>query len=365
MKKYIVSLIVFITLVICAMYFVQNNTSIKPAGNNPVALKKLFAGNSVQAKAPKQEEVAKPIELTPEEKEAQRLALEKKKAEEELARQEAERLRQEQEALDAKFLEKNLVNAEAIPAKLFLDIRYATANNFTQKELYSSDKCYLQADTADALAQAAQYALEEDEPFYLCLYDCYRTLSAQQALWDAHPVPGQVAKPNTGSNHNRGTAVDLGPCDANGYPLAMPTQFDDFSAKAHAFAKDGVSEAAIKNRTALQRIMRKAGFTTIRKEWWHFNYKNAKKYPIVDLDFEIERPTVISEQTSASSEETSVVSEKPVVDSKEPNAVSENNSASSETPSASSEKPTVPSEKPSVAPTETSSNEKNDLPSQK
>lgn len=285
MKKYIFSLIIFISIYICAIYFVQTKTAIKPAGELPAKTSDILAHVSVLTKVTKQAEAEKPAELTPEQKEAQRIAQEKERAQEELARLEAERLKQEQEKLDVLFKEKNLVNIDSIPATLFLDMRYATANNFTGKKIYKSDKCYLQADTAEALAAAAQYALEEAEPFYLCLYDCYRPLSAQQALWDINPTPGQVANPKTGSNHNRGTAVDLGPCDANGYALPMPTPFDDFSEKAHAYAKDGITEAAIKNRTALQRVMRKAGFTTIRKEWWHFNYKNAKQYPLVDIEF--------------------------------------------------------------------------------
>jgi len=29
--------------------------------------------------------------------------------------------------------------------------------------------------------------------------------------------------------------------------------------------------------------MRKAGFTTIRKEWWHFDYKDASSYEQLNI----------------------------------------------------------------------------------
>lgn len=284
MKKYIFSLAAFIVLYIGGMFFLQENTSIKPAGQPKAGMSDFFA----ELKQPSSTAVAQAETqhiMTPQEEEALKLKAERERLAREQAQAESARLKAETEKRDALFASKGLVNAESLPVKLFLDIRYATENNFAGQKMYTSDKCYLQQDAAEALAKAAQYAAQEDSPFYLCLYDCYRPLSAQKTMWDIHPVPGQVANPKTGSNHNRGTAIDLGPCDANGYPLEVPTQFDDFSEQAYAYAREGVSPAAQNNRAALQKVMRKAGFTTIRKEWWHFNYKNANKYPIVDLEF--------------------------------------------------------------------------------
>ena len=44
-----------------------------------------------------------------------------------------------------------------------------------------------------------------------------------------------------------------------------------------------IPEEAIKNRAALQKVMRQAGFTTIKKEWWHFDHKNAKNYSTLNI----------------------------------------------------------------------------------
>lgn len=296
MKKYILLLFSFIVLYVCAMGLVQEYTPINSMGK---PAKVMFA-EAHTYKPTRAAAAPTPKALTEEEQEAlrkerekARMGMELEKArkfqEEESLRLKEEQQKKEQEVADAKFKQKNLVNVETLAEnsqlRIFLDIRYATENNFTGNPLYKSDKCYLQEDTAAALMNAAKYALEEDTPFYLCLYDCYRPRSAQQALWDIYPVPGQVANPKTGSNHNRGTAVDLGPCDEEGYPLPTPTDFDDFTPKAYAYAQEGIPEDAINNRKALQKVMRKAGFTTIRKEWWHFNYKDAKKYPLTDLEF--------------------------------------------------------------------------------
>ena len=287
MSKYSVYLVLFIAVFIVGLYLTQEYTNIKPTGSAPARLSDFFAELKLERYAPNLKRLTQIAtkQISPQEEEKLKIKQEQERLAQEQARAKAEQIRLEQEKRDKIFKEKGLVNVESLPVKLFLDIRYATENNFAGKKLYISDKCYLQKDTADALTKAAQYATQEETPFYLCLYDCYRPLSAQQALWDIHPVPGQVANPKTGSNHNRGTAVDLGPCDQQGYPLPTPTPFDDFSENAYAYAKEGISQEAIRNRSALQKVMRKAGFTTIRKEWWHFNYKNAKNYPIVDLEF--------------------------------------------------------------------------------
>lgn len=185
-------------------------------------------------------------------------------------------------ALDAA----NLVDVETLPIKVFLDIRYATADNFTGEKLYDNAKCYLEKATADVLTDAAGYALDEETPFYLCIYDCYRPLSVQRIMYAKFPEPGYVANPDEGdgSNHNRGAAVDVGPCNESGINLPMPTDFDSFEAKSAAFSDDPeIPKTALKNREMLQRVMRKAGFRPTRKEWWHFDFIGAKDYPLLDI----------------------------------------------------------------------------------
>lgn len=183
---------------------------------------------------------------------------------------------------DPAFAQKGLVDIETLPIKVFLDIRYATTDNFTDKQLYDKPKCYLKKPAAEALAKAVEYALEIEEPFYLCLYDCYRPASVQKIMLESTDKPGYLAKV---SNHSRGMAVDLGPCDSQGQPFLTPTDFDTFSEFSGAYVTEKISPTAIKNRTSLQEVMKKAGFSPISNEWWHFDYKGAKNEEVLDIKF--------------------------------------------------------------------------------
>lgn len=87
-------------------------------------------------------------------------------------------------------------------------------------------------------------------------------------MWAIMPDPRYVADPRKGSRHNTGSAVDLTIVDEHGREVEMPTGFDDFSRKAWADAP--TTPAAAANRTLLHDVMRGAGFTPIRTEWWHF-----------------------------------------------------------------------------------------------
>ena len=185
--------------------------------------------------------------------------------------------------LKEQLAEKDLIDIETLNKKIFLNMRYATKNNFTGKKLYKKAKCYLKRSAAKALAKAADYAKAADEPFYLCIYDCYRPNSVQKIMLKSTDKNGFLAKV---SNHSRGMAVDLGPCDEQGEPLLTPTEFDTFSELSAAYAYDDqIPQIAIENRTALQEIMKKAGFSTISNEWWHFDYKGAKNQEVLDIKF--------------------------------------------------------------------------------
>ena len=185
--------------------------------------------------------------------------------------------------LKQRLAEKDLVDIETLPVKVFLDMRYATTNNFTGKQLYNRAKCYLKRPVAQALLKAAKYAREADEPFYFCIYDCYRPKSVQKIMLESTDKQGYLAQV---SNHNRGMAVDLGPCDAQGEALLTPTEFDTFSVLSGAYNNDeDIPQIAIKNRTALQNVMKRAGFKTISNEWWHFDYPGAKNEEVLNIKF--------------------------------------------------------------------------------
>ncbi|MFN8644953.1 MAG: M15 family metallopeptidase [Candidatus Binatia bacterium] len=115
----------------------------------------------------------------------------------------------------------------------------------------------------------------------LKVFDCYRPLSVQRAMWTVFDER-YVADPAKGSRHNRGAAVDLTLVDANGRELPMPTGFDDFSARAHR-DYDDLPPAVLANRAQLERLMTDAGFTGLLIEWWHFDADGWERFDVLDV----------------------------------------------------------------------------------
>ena len=183
----------------------------------------------------------------------------------------------------AAYAEENpLVDVTKINPHVRLEIRYATPNNFVREVLYPEARCLLRREAAESLSRV-QRSLEK-QGLGLKIFDGYRPLSVQKKLLAKYPVEGFVANPAKGSNHNRGAAVDLTLVDAEGRELPMPSAYDEFSDRAHRDYAGGTAEQ-MKHRQILQDEMQKEGFKGLSTEWWHFDYKNAKEYPVLDLPF--------------------------------------------------------------------------------
>ncbi|MBI4425017.1 MAG: D-alanyl-D-alanine dipeptidase [Elusimicrobia bacterium] len=172
------------------------------------------------------------------------------------------------------------IDLQAADPRIEVDIRYATADNFTKTALYPANRCLLRAAVARRLSRA-QTALAK-EGLGLKVWDCYRPLAIQRKLWALVPDPRYVADPAKGSRHNRGAAVDLTLVDAAGRELEMPTAYDDFSERAHRdYATP--SAAAARNRRFLETALAKQGFEGLPTEWWHFDAPGWRRYPIADV----------------------------------------------------------------------------------
>ncbi len=172
---------------------------------------------------------------------------------------------------------------DVVPGVIY-DIRYATANNFMGQVMYDRAAAYLRRPAAQAL-RSVQDELRS-MGLGLKIYDGYRPYSVTVAFYEKARDTVFVASPRRGSRHNRGCAVDLTIIDlTSGKELDMPTPYDDFTEKAHA-DYGGLPEEVIRNRELLKRLMTKYGFNIYADEWWHYDYRDWKKFPLMDLSFD-------------------------------------------------------------------------------
>ncbi len=173
-----------------------------------------------------------------------------------------------------------LIDVKKLAPGIIVEMRYATTNNFTKKKLYPvADECLLCEPAAQRLARV-QKTLEK-QGLGLKIWDCYRPVSVQWKLWEVVPDPNYVADPKLGSRHNRGASVDLTLVDAKGNELQMPTEFDEFTEKAHRDYMDLPANAR-KNRTLLENAMKAEGFLPLPSEWWHFDAPEWSSYALRD-----------------------------------------------------------------------------------
>lgn len=158
-----------------------------------------------------------------------------------------------------------------------VELKYATADNFTGEIIYDFDKAYLRYGTVKKLL-LAQERLKESG-FGLKIWDAFRPVSAQFKLWEICPDPKYVSNPNKKySSHSRGNTVDVTLVDSHGNEAVMPTGFDDFTALADRDYSDVKSKAARDNALLLENIMQECGFKPYSGEWWHFS--DAEEYDV-------------------------------------------------------------------------------------
>ena len=164
---------------------------------------------------------------------------------------------------------------------VYQELMYATQENFTGQVIYDFQDAYLRYGTVKKLAGVCRDLAEMG--LYIKIWDGFRPVSAQFALWEVCPDPTYVADHNVGfSSHSRGNTLDVTLVDENGVELEMPTGFDDFSAKADRDYSD-CTAAAANNADILEILMEKHGFTGYAGEWWH--YSDTMSYP-VEREFE-------------------------------------------------------------------------------
>lgn len=163
---------------------------------------------------------------------------------------------------------------------VYVELMYATSDNFTGESIYDFSSAYLRYGTVKKLINVQKKLNQQGYSLKIC--DAFRPVSAQFILWEIVPDPKYVADPYHGySTHSRGNTVDLTLVTITGDPVEMPSEVDTFSPLADRDYSD-VSDNAANNAMILQNAMIEAGFKTNSKEWWH--YYDSVSYPVA-VDF--------------------------------------------------------------------------------
>jgi CubicO group peptidase (beta-lactamase class C family)/D-alanyl-D-alanine dipeptidase len=187
---------------------------------------------------------------------------------------------------NGEFAKPDLVELVKLDDTIKLDIRYATTNNFLSTPFYQSAKAYLQRPAAEALVRIHKKLAEKG--YGLLIHDGYRPWNVTKMFWEATPDAQRifVADPDKGSRHNRGCAVDLTLYDRKtGKPIEMVGGYDEMSDRSYPEYIGGTSLQRW-HRDLLRTAMEAEAFTVYEAEWWHFDYKDWKRYPILNLTFE-------------------------------------------------------------------------------
>lgn len=142
------------------------------------------------------------------------------------------------------------------------------------------------------------------EGYRIKIFDAYRTIAVQTALWNYFRKIKEKENPGASSEeidrqtlfcisypsydiflpclHNTGGSVDLTIVGPDGSELNMGSEFDEFTERAwtsyyeDASKGEGKDKEARENRRMLYNVMYATGFTNLPSEWWHFDYGNEK-----------------------------------------------------------------------------------------
>ncbi|MEI7584983.1 M15 family metallopeptidase [Runella sp.] len=191
---------------------------------------------------------------------------------------------------ERKFIDRGLVDVQKLDPTIKVDLKYSTTDNFIKKDVYGDlERAYLQPMAAEKLIKANKFLKQEKPNYTLLVYDGARPRSVTKIFWArmSHLPYNRredfVADPAKGSIHNFGCAVDLTIADERGRALDMGTIFDFFGQEAEprreaAMLKAGkLTPQQLENRKLLRRVMKKAGYTFIETEWWHYNAMSREK----------------------------------------------------------------------------------------
>jgi D-alanyl-D-alanine dipeptidase len=76
---------------------------------------------------------------------------------------------------------------------------------------------------------------------------------------------------------------------ATGQEVEMPGEYDEMTERSYPTYGGGAQESR-RLRDLLRAAMEAEGFSVNEYEWWHFDYKDWRKYPILNIGFDQIQP---------------------------------------------------------------------------
>ena len=183
--------------------------------------------------------------------------------------------------IEERFVQAGLIDIHAVDESIKVNLVNSDPDkNFFRENFYDGlNKAYLRREVAHKLSNAQKYLKSKFPEYSLLIMDAARPASVSKSMHNK--VKGTrferfVANPKGGSMHNYGIAIDVTILDDNGKEIDMgisPFYRSDLAiywnyAKFRIF---GLNNAQKENRKLLSDVMKKAGFTPLSFEWWHFN----------------------------------------------------------------------------------------------
>ncbi|MEE4001869.1 M15 family metallopeptidase [Tenacibaculum sp. FZY0031] len=184
------------------------------------------------------------------------------------------------------------------------ELRYCHTNNFMGVPVNGYEENTLIATTPTAKALKKVQDELASQKLGLKVYDAYRpqtavnhfvkwarvindTLMKQQYYPDVNKRHlFKLGYISSKSGHSRGSTVDLTIIHLEtGKELDMGSPYDFFGVSSH-ITYENLTKQQKKNRQLLQKIMRKHGFRSYSKEWWHFTLR-AEPFPKTFFDFPV------------------------------------------------------------------------------
>lgn len=143
-----------------------------------------------------------------------------------------------------------------------------------------TDACPVSYARRDVVDRLGRVAGRLGEGFGIAVYDAWRPMALQQAIFDAaysdpSLPPGFVsppsADPGTPPPHTTGGAVDV-TLTWHEVPLRLGTKFDDFTERAALHAYETTPGRVRDLRRLLHRALAPEGFVPYLAEWWHLEH---------------------------------------------------------------------------------------------